>query len=258
MARSLHCAGARAGDVIHNAYGYGLFTGGLGAHYGAERLGARGGAGVGRLDRAAGGADRRLRRARAVRHAVLRAGHCRGGRSSRASTCARARCASACSAPSRGARRCAARSSRAWACRRSTSTACRRSWARAWRCECRAAGRHARLGGPFPVRGHRPREPCSPCPKGEVGELVITTLTKQALPMLRYRTRDITRITKRALCLRPHAPAHPARRRAQRRHADRARRQRLPVADRGGAGRPPGHRAALPAGAWSATARSTR
>ena len=39
MARTLHCAGARAGDVIHNAYGYGLFTGGLGAHYGAERLG---------------------------------------------------------------------------------------------------------------------------------------------------------------------------------------------------------------------------
>ena len=33
-------AGARRGDVVHNAYGYGLFTGGLGAHYGAERLGA--------------------------------------------------------------------------------------------------------------------------------------------------------------------------------------------------------------------------
>src|SRR5215467_15981624 len=39
MARSLACAGARPGDVVHNAYGYGLFTGGLGAHYGAERLG---------------------------------------------------------------------------------------------------------------------------------------------------------------------------------------------------------------------------
>ena len=39
MARSLYAAGARPGDVIHNAYGYGLFTGGLGAHYGAERLG---------------------------------------------------------------------------------------------------------------------------------------------------------------------------------------------------------------------------
>ena len=40
MARSLRAAGARPGDVVHVAYGYGLFTGGLGAHYGAERLGA--------------------------------------------------------------------------------------------------------------------------------------------------------------------------------------------------------------------------
>ncbi len=39
MARSMYAAGARPGDVIHNAYGYGLFTGGLGAHYGGERLG---------------------------------------------------------------------------------------------------------------------------------------------------------------------------------------------------------------------------
>ena len=39
MARSIHAAGGRPGDVAHVAYGYGLFTGGLGAHYGAERLG---------------------------------------------------------------------------------------------------------------------------------------------------------------------------------------------------------------------------
>ena len=39
VARSIRAAGGRAGDVLHNAYGYGLFTGGLGAHYGAERLG---------------------------------------------------------------------------------------------------------------------------------------------------------------------------------------------------------------------------
>src|SRR5262249_2892138 len=39
MARSLACAGAVPGDIVHNAYGYGLFTGGLGVHYGAERLG---------------------------------------------------------------------------------------------------------------------------------------------------------------------------------------------------------------------------
>jgi phenylacetate-CoA ligase len=40
MARSLMAGGATRGDMIHNAYGYGLFTGGLGAHYGAEKLGA--------------------------------------------------------------------------------------------------------------------------------------------------------------------------------------------------------------------------
>jgi phenylacetate-CoA ligase len=39
MARSIRAAGGRRGDVVHVAYGYGLFTGGLGAHYGAEKLG---------------------------------------------------------------------------------------------------------------------------------------------------------------------------------------------------------------------------
>src|ERR1700738_1932384 len=38
MARSIRAAGGRTGMIIHNAYGYGLFTGGLGVHYGAERL----------------------------------------------------------------------------------------------------------------------------------------------------------------------------------------------------------------------------
>jgi len=39
MARSIRAAGGRAGDMVHVSYGYGLFTGGLGAHYGAEKLG---------------------------------------------------------------------------------------------------------------------------------------------------------------------------------------------------------------------------
>ncbi|XMO92238.1 phenylacetate--CoA ligase PaaK (plasmid) [Paracoccus sp. ME4] len=39
VARSIRAAGGRPGDMLHNAYGYGLFTGGIGAHYGAERLG---------------------------------------------------------------------------------------------------------------------------------------------------------------------------------------------------------------------------
>lgn len=40
MARALACAGANKEDMVHNAYGYGLFTGGLGAHYGVEKMGA--------------------------------------------------------------------------------------------------------------------------------------------------------------------------------------------------------------------------
>ena len=40
MARTIACAGGHRGDIIHVGYGYGLFTGGLGFHYGAERLGA--------------------------------------------------------------------------------------------------------------------------------------------------------------------------------------------------------------------------
>jgi phenylacetate-CoA ligase len=39
MARSIRAAGGRPGHILHNAYGYGLFTGGMGAHYGAEKLG---------------------------------------------------------------------------------------------------------------------------------------------------------------------------------------------------------------------------
>lgn len=39
VARSIRAAGGRQGDMLHNAYGYGLFTGGLGAHFGAEKLG---------------------------------------------------------------------------------------------------------------------------------------------------------------------------------------------------------------------------
>jgi len=39
IARSLRAAGVRAGDMVHNAYGYGMFTGGLGAHFGIERAG---------------------------------------------------------------------------------------------------------------------------------------------------------------------------------------------------------------------------
>ena len=60
MARSIRAAGGRPGDMMHIAYGYGLFTGGLGAHYGAEKLGCTVVPISRRHDRAAGAADQRL------------------------------------------------------------------------------------------------------------------------------------------------------------------------------------------------------
>jgi phenylacetate-CoA ligase len=60
MARSIHAAGGRRGDMVHVGYGYGLFTGGLGAHYGAERLGCTVIPMSGGSDRKAGAVDQRL------------------------------------------------------------------------------------------------------------------------------------------------------------------------------------------------------
>src|SRR6266508_4452075 len=80
MARSLACAGALPGDIVHNAYGYGLFTGG-------PRRALRGRAawlhrrpGVRRRNRAPSDPAQGLRRQCAVRNAILRAQYCRGRR----------------------------------------------------------------------------------------------------------------------------------------------------------------------------------
>ena len=58
----------------------------------------------------------------------------------------------------------------------------------------RDQGRPDDLGGSFLSRDHRSRRPAQVLPDGEEGELVFTTLTKEALPMIRYRTRDLTRL----------------------------------------------------------------
>ena len=66
-------------------------------------------------------------------------------------------------------------------------------------------------------------------PDGTDGELVFTTLTKEALPLLRYRTGDIASVTREPLRVRADARPHERRPRPPRRHADRARREPLPV-----------------------------
>ena len=86
VARSIRAAGGRPGMKLHIAYGYGLFTGGLGAHYGAERLGCTVDPGLRRHDRAPGAADRRLRARHHHGDALLHAGDPRRVPRARAST----------------------------------------------------------------------------------------------------------------------------------------------------------------------------
>ena len=126
MARSIRAAGGRPGDILHVAYGYGLFTGGLGAHYGAERLGCT-------VVPISGGMTERqvqlITDFRAAGHhgdAVVLPGDPRRDGGARASTRARPRSRSASSAPSRGPTRCGWRSRSARASAPSTSTACPR------------------------------------------------------------------------------------------------------------------------------------
>ena len=202
MARSMYGAGVRPGDIVHNAYGYGLFTGGLGAHYGAERLGAV------VVPVSGGGTERQVGLIQDFGATVL------------------------CATPSYALAIAESASSRAWTC---AEQAARGPVRRRALQRCDARGDQERLGVKAggrvrPVRDHGPGVACEcslqqglhgwedhflfeiidpdtgkPAPEGQAGELVITTLTKQALPMLRYRTRDITRFTTNCACGRPTA-----------------------------------------------------
>ena len=191
MARSLACAGARPGDILHNAYGYGLFTGGLGAHYGAERLGCT------VVPVSGGGTERQVALLQDFGAHVL------------------------CATPSYALNiaevadamgidihnlpmRCGVFGAEPWseALRRELES---RLGIKAIdlyglseiigpgvACECDAA-----QNGLHGWEDHFLFEVVDPktlerLPNGEPGELVITTLTKEALPMIRYRTRDIT------------------------------------------------------------------
>ena len=193
MARSLAAAGARPGDVVHNAYGYGLFTGGLGAHYGAERLGAT-------VVPASGGAtERQVALIVDFGARVL------------------------CSTPSYALAIAEVAERQGVDLRRSALAVGlfgAEPWSDAMRREIgeRLGVRAVDIYGLSEIMGPGVACECAcqaglhgwedhflfevidpdtgaPLPEGETGELVITTLAKEALPMLRYRTRDITRLT---------------------------------------------------------------
>jgi phenylacetate-CoA ligase len=193
MARSLACTGAMPGDVVHNAYGYGLFTGGLGAHYGGERLGCT------VVPMSGGGTERQVALLQDFGANVL------------------------CSTPSYALNIAEVAQGMGIDLRKSalrTGVFGAEPWSDAMRrdlearlgikavdiyglseimgpgvaCECHVA--QAGLHGwedHFLFEVINP-ETMQPVDLGEAGELVITTLTKEALPMVRYRTRDITRL----------------------------------------------------------------
>lgn len=193
MARSMHAGGARAGDVVHNAYGYGLFTGGLGAHYGAERLGAN------VVPVSGGSTERQISLIMDLGARVL------------------------CATPSYTLAMAELAEQLGVDLRKSAlkiGIFGAEPWSSAMRCEIeeRLGIKAIDIYGLSEIMGPGVACECSaqaglhgwedhflfevldpetqaPVPEGHAGELVITTLTKQALPMLRYRTRDITRIT---------------------------------------------------------------
>ena len=194
MARSLACMGAKPGDVFHNAYGYGLFTGGLGFHYGAERLGCT------TVPVSGGATERQV--------ALLQDFGARfiGATPSYALNIAEV-------ADGMGVDlhklplRYGAFGAEPW------SEAMRRDIEARFDIKAMdtyglseiigpgvASECHQAQSGLHIWEDHFLCEVIDPdttqvLPPGEAGELVLTTLTKEALPMIRYRTRDITRLT---------------------------------------------------------------
>ena len=193
MARSIRASGGRAGDIVHVAYGYGLFTGGLGAHYGGERLGCT------VIPMSGGMTERQVRMIVDLQPRIIMVTP-----SYMLSILDEFR--------------------RQGVDPRETSLSVgifgAEPWTNAMRGEIEQAfDMHAvDIYGLSEIMGPGVACECvetkdglhvwedhfypeivdpetgKPAPDGERGELVFTTLTKQGLPMIRYRTRDLTRL----------------------------------------------------------------
>ena len=176
--------------VVHNAYGYGLFTGGLGFHQGAERLGALVDPGLRRRHRAPGDCCCATSQGQVLCCTPSYALHIAQGLREAGIDPDELALeigmfgAEPWTEAMRDAARGRARPDRA---QRLRAVGDRRPGRR--RRVPRGPRRPARAGGPLPRRGRRPRDAASRVPDGTDGELVFTTLTKEALPLLRYRTR---------------------------------------------------------------------
>ena len=179
--------------LIHNAYGYGLFTGGLGAHYGAERLGCT-------VVPASGGmTERQVQLIQDFRPDMilvtpsyllaLEEAFAASGLDPRKTSLKYAVLgAEPWTEAMRAAHRGRHEPQRDRHLRPLRSDRPRRRAG-----ERRDQGRAAYLGGPFSARDRRSRDR-RVLPDGEIGELVFTSLTKEAFPVVRYRTRDLTRL----------------------------------------------------------------
>jgi len=193
MARSLATSGVRPGDVVHNSYGYGLFTGGMGFHYGAERLRCT------VTPMSGGQTERQIALMQDFGATVL--------------TATPSYALNLVEMAERMGVDLAAGSLR-------VGVFGAEPWSETMRAELdRRLGLKAMDSyGLSEVMGPGVAIECQyrlglhgwedhflfeivdpdtmePRPMGEAGELVITTLTKRGLPMIRYRTRDITRLT---------------------------------------------------------------
>jgi phenylacetate-CoA ligase len=205
MARSFVAAGAHKGDIIHNAYGYGLFTGGLGAHYGAERLGAS------VIPMSGGNTKKQILIMKDFGSTVL--------------TCT----------PSYSLYLAEAALEEGVdfkALRLRVGIFGAEPWSESMRAEIEEKlnicaidiyGLSEIMGPGVAIECHEAKcglhiwedhflpEIIDPetgrlVPEGEKGELVITTITKEGIPLIRYRTRDITSITYApCICGRTHA-----------------------------------------------------
>ena len=193
MARCLSMGGVTSGDMVHNAYGYGLFTGGLGAHYGAERLGAT------VIPVSGGNTKRQITIMRDFGSTVLLS------TPSYALNLADAM-ADVGVTPDQLKLRVGIHGAEPWSLNMREEVE-RKLGIRALDIYglSEVIGPGVAMECPHSERGMHVLEDhflpeivdpktFEPLPPGEIGELVFTTLTKEAFPIIRYRTKDLSRL----------------------------------------------------------------
>lgn len=192
MARCMHCIGVRADDVLQNLTGYGLFTGGLGVHYGSERLGCQ------TIPAGAGNTKRQLKLMRDFKttvahiipsYALYLGATMRDAGEDPANLPLRTVLTGA-EPHTEETRR---RIEELLACKAYNSYGLSEMNGPGVAFECTEQdGMHV-WEDAFIAEIVHP-ETLEPLPDGEIGELVMTTLCREGMPILRYRTRDLTRI----------------------------------------------------------------